>query len=47
MMKVLIFCIIVIGLSGCSKGANANNGFYDRDNSASEKSLQGLEKDTR
>jgi hypothetical protein len=44
-MKILFFSVILIGLifSACSTHDN----FYDRANRASEKSLEGLERDTR
>ena len=48
-MRILIFCTLVTAFSlvGCSKESKPDYGFYDRANSASEKSLQGLDRDTK
>ena len=45
-MQSLFFTIVVIGLS-LSACATHNDNFYDRANSASEKSLNGLDRDTK
>ena len=47
-MKLLIstaFIILAIGISACSTHTDDN--YYDRANKASEKSLDGLERDTK
>lgn len=45
-MKISLFIVVLVGISfgACS---SHNDNFYDRANSASEKSLQGLERDTK
>ena len=46
-MKIVflgISIVVGIGLSAC---ATHNDNFYNRANNASEKSLQGLDKDTK
>lgn len=45
-MKGLFLSMIVIGLS-FSACSTHNDDFYERANSASEKSLEGLERDTK
>ncbi len=54
-MKSLFLSIVILGLSfsACSthnnnnSNNNGNDNFYDRANNASEKSLQGLDRDTK
>ncbi len=45
-MKILFLSIVILGLS-FSACSTHNDNFYDRANSASEKSLQGLDRDTK
>ena len=45
-MKSLFLSIVILGLS-FSACSTHNDNFYDRANSASEKSLEGLERDTK
>ncbi len=44
-MKILLFSLLVLlGFNAC---ATHDDGYYDRANRASEKSLIGLERDTK
>lgn len=40
----ILFVIVALGVSACS---THSNNFYDRANNASEKSLEGLDRDTK
>ncbi len=46
MMKNLFLTVVILGLSFSACSTHKDN-FYDRANNASEKSLQGLERDTK